>query len=98
MALHPSFPSSPYEVLDPAVRWFPAAEEMRETAYEKLLPPLLAKVRQEVADWRASGYQGASETSRGLLHWWFHTHHLIEGADFKDLAVKIEDKVLTASW
>jgi len=51
MALHPSFPNSPYEVLDPAVRWFPAAEEMRDTAYEKLLPPLVAKVRQEVQAW-----------------------------------------------
>ena len=46
MALHVDFPSSPYEILDPALRWFPAAEEMRETAYEKLLPPLVAKVRQ----------------------------------------------------
>lgn len=36
MALHPSLPSSPYEVLNPSVRWFPAAEEMRDTAYEKL--------------------------------------------------------------
>ena len=48
MALHVDFSSSPYEILDPALRWFPAAEEMRETAYEKLLPPLVAKVRQEV--------------------------------------------------
>ncbi len=81
MALHPSFPSSPYEVLDPAVRWFPAAEEMRDTAYEKLLPPLVAKVRQEVQAWRASGYKGASETSKALLQWWFDTHHLIGQAD-----------------
>ena len=74
MALHPSFPSSPYEVLDPAVRWFPAAEEMRETAYEKLLPPRVAKVRQEVQAWRASGYMGASDTSKALLQWWFDSH------------------------
>jgi hypothetical protein len=25
MALHPDFPRSPYEQLDPKVRWFPAA-------------------------------------------------------------------------
>lgn len=81
MALHPSFPRSPYEVLDPSVRWFPAAEEMRETVYEKLLAPLVANVRQEVAAWRAAGYQGASDTSRALLQWWFETHHLIEQAD-----------------
>lgn len=81
MALHPEFPSSPYEVLDPAKRWFPAAEELRETAYEKLLPPLLANIRQEVFDWRSSGYSGASNTSRALLAWWFATSHLVEQAD-----------------
>lgn len=81
MALHPSFPNSPYDVLSPAVRWFPAAEEMRATAYEKLLPPLVAKVREEVAAWRNSGYKGASETSKALLTWWFETHHLIEQGD-----------------
>ena len=48
MALHPDFPRSPYEILRPDVRWFPAAEELRSTAYEKLLPPLVAKVREEV--------------------------------------------------
>lgn len=81
MALHPNFPTSPYEILDPATRWFPAAEEMRETAYEKLLPPLVANIRKEVAAWRADGYPGASATSKALLHWWFHTHHLLEQVD-----------------
>jgi len=54
---------------------------MRGTAYEKLLAPLVANVRQEVAAWRAAGYQGASDTSRALLQWWFETHHLIKQAD-----------------
>lgn len=54
MALHPSFPRSPYELLDPEQRWFPAAEELRSTAYEKLLPPLVAKIRAEVTAWRAA--------------------------------------------
>ena len=81
MALHPNFPKSPYEVLDPANRWFPAAEELRATAYEKLLPPLVAKVREEVKAWRDAGYKGASATSRALLTWWFETHHTIEQAD-----------------
>ncbi|WPH13607.1 DEAD/DEAH box helicase family protein [Variovorax paradoxus] len=80
MALHTEFPQSPYEVLEPSVRWFPAAEEMRDLAYEKLLPPLVAKVREEVAAWRATGYRGASETSKALLTWWFDTHHFIEQA------------------
>lgn len=73
MALHPSFPDSPYEVLDPDARWFPAAEELRSTAYEKLLPLLVARIREEVARWRESGYQGASATSHVLLDWWFKT-------------------------
>ncbi len=54
---------------------------MRATAYEKLLPPLLAKVRKEVFTWRNSGYAGASATSRALLQQWFETEHLTEAAD-----------------
>ncbi len=81
MALHPNFPRSPYEVLNPAERWFPAAEELRSTAYEKLLPPLVAKIRAEVHAWRNADYAGASGTSRSLLRWWFATDHLIEAAD-----------------
>jgi type III restriction enzyme len=81
MALHPEFPKSPYAELEPEHRWFPAAEELRETAYEKLLPPLVARIRTEVAEWRKAGYAGASATSRALLAWWFETEHLIEQAD-----------------
>jgi type III restriction enzyme len=81
MALHPLFPRSPYEILPPDLRWFPAAEELRSTAYEKLLPPLVAKVREEVKAWRDDDYAGASATSRALLAWWFATDHLIEQAD-----------------
>ncbi|HEY8906209.1 MAG TPA: DEAD/DEAH box helicase family protein, partial [Rhodoferax sp.] len=81
MALHPDFPTSPYEVLPPEQRWFPAAENLRDTAYEKLLPPLVAKIRSAVSEWRASGYEGASLTSKALLAWWFETDHLVELAD-----------------
>lgn len=81
MALHPEFPKSPYTELLPEQRWFPAAEELRATAYEKLLPPLVAKIRGEVAQWRSARYAGASETSRALLNWWFETEHLVEQAD-----------------
>jgi type III restriction enzyme len=81
MALHPDFPRSPYEQLDPKVRWFPAAEEMRATAYEKLLPPLVANVREGIRAWRDSKYAGVSATSRALLTWWFETDHWIEQAD-----------------
>jgi type III restriction enzyme len=81
MALHPEFPRSPYAELVPSQRWFPADESFRETAYEKLLAPLVAKVREGVFDWRQRGYAGASATSIGLLNWWFGREHLLENAD-----------------
>ena len=49
MALHPALPTSPYAILAPEQRWFPADEALRERAYEKLLPPLVAHIRHEVA-------------------------------------------------
>ncbi|MGD9583653.1 MAG: DEAD/DEAH box helicase family protein [Lysobacterales bacterium] len=81
MALHPEFPRSPYAVPTPGQRWFPAAEDLRTTAYEKLLPPLVARIREQVSEWRAAGYPGTPDTSRALLHWWFSTEHLAEQAD-----------------
>jgi type III restriction enzyme len=81
MALHPGFPTSPYTELLPEQRWFPAAEELRGTSYDKLVPPLVANIRTGVKNWRDSGYAGASTTSRALLRWWFDTEHLIEHAD-----------------
>jgi len=78
MALHQNFPKSPHEILDPAIRWFPADENLREKGYEKLLPPLVAELRKKVRDWRESGYEGASETSKSLLKWWFLTDHPME--------------------
>ncbi len=81
MALHPEFPTSPYAPLIPEQRWFPADETLRSTAYEKLLPPLVSKIREEVYTWRKAGYPGASQTSVSLLQWWFETDHLLETAD-----------------
>lgn len=71
MALHPKFPKSPYEILEPEYRWFPADEALRKEGYEKLLPPLVAQLRLKVKEWRETGYDGATETSKTLLHWWF---------------------------
>jgi type III restriction enzyme len=79
MALHKDFPSSPHVILDPSIRWFPADEILREKGYEKLLPPLVHKLRIEVKNWRDAGYTGVTPTSRSLLKWWFETEHLIEG-------------------
>lgn len=81
MALHPDFPHSPHAVLDPDVRWFPADEALRETSMDKLMPPLVAKLRQEVKEFRDSGYEDATETSRSLLNWWFREPHLLPKAD-----------------
>jgi type III restriction enzyme len=81
VALHPDFPKSPYAELLPAHRWFPADEALRASSYERLLPPLVAKIREEVYAWRHAGYAGASPTSVSLLHWWFERDHLIENAD-----------------
>ena len=81
MALHPKFPLSPYDPLLPDFRWFPADEALRESSYEKLLPPLVALVREGVHEWRSSGYEGASPTTKALLRHWFETEHLLENAD-----------------
>jgi type III restriction enzyme len=81
MALHPDFPASPHAILDPALRWFPADEALRETTQDKLMPPLVARLRQKVKEFRDGGYAGASDTSRSLLTWWFDTPHLLEKAD-----------------
>ena len=81
MALHPSFPQLPHAILDPAVRWFPADEALRENSMDKLMPPLVAELRKRVKDWRDSGYKGATDTSRDLLNWWFNTRHMLPKSD-----------------
>ena len=81
MALHPNFPASPFVVLDPSVRWFPADETLRETGADKLMPPLVPELRKKVKEWRDSGYVGATDTSKSLLTWWFKTDHLMPQTD-----------------
>jgi type III restriction enzyme len=81
MALHPNFPKSPHDILDPAVRWFPADEALRETSMEKLMPPLVPQLRKKVNQWRDGGYVGAADTSKSLLNWWFKSPHLLPKAD-----------------
>ena len=81
MALHKDFPTSPYVILDPSVRWFPADEALRETSMDKLMPPLVSQLRHHVKEWRGSGYVGATATSRNLLNWWFNTPHLLPQTD-----------------
>lgn len=88
MALHPQFPKSPYEILDPSFRWFPADEDLREKSYDKLLPPLVAKLRVKVKEWRASNYNGASGTSKALLKWWFTLDHPFQDSDGSTITFK----------
>jgi type III restriction enzyme len=81
MALHRDFPTSPFEILDPAIRWFPADEDLRETAANKLMPPLVPELRKAVKTWREKDYEGATETSKVLLKFWFQTEHIIPRSD-----------------
>jgi type III restriction enzyme len=77
MALHKDFPKSPHAVLNPGIRWFPADEALRESSYEKLLPPLVHELRKKVKVWRDSDYEGATDTSIALLNWWFNQEHML---------------------
>ncbi len=81
MALHPDFPDSPYAILAPELRWFPADEALRETTSDKLMAPFVAQLRRKVREFRNGGYVGATATSKSLLRWWFQTEHLLPQAD-----------------
>ena len=81
MALHPDFPESPHEIIDPKVRWLPDQTLLLGMDYGMLLPPLIQKIREQVKTWRDDNYSGASETSKALLNWWFNTPHLQEQSD-----------------
>lgn len=80
MALNKSFPTSPFEILDPAIRWFPG-DDMSEKDRYNLMPPLVSVLREKVKEWRENDYSGASDTSRSLLRWWFQTDHIKENHD-----------------
>jgi type III restriction enzyme len=79
MALSPDMPKSPYEILEPGVRWFPADKYFRSAAMDKVIPPLVASLRKNVKEFRDSDYGQASVTSRSLLKWWFTQKHLMPG-------------------
>jgi len=81
MALSANFPTDPHVILDPDIRWYPDEEQFTETGYAMLLPPLVYRIRQEVKKWRDKGYEGASNTTKALLNYWFTTEHLLPSAD-----------------
>ncbi|GAI07101.1 unnamed protein product, partial [marine sediment metagenome] len=81
MALSTKFPTDPHVILDPDIRWYPGEEQFTETGYAMLLPPLVYRIRQEVKKWRDKGYEGASDTTKALLNYWFRTEHILPSAD-----------------
>ncbi len=83
MAIHKNFSTNPFNILNPEERWFPADEILREKGYQKLLPPLVDKVRKEVKKFRNNNYKGASKTSKSLLRYWFQTKKNINGNEFQ---------------
>lgn len=82
MALPKNFPRDPYAILNPEIRWFPASEDLRDTEkMQKLLPPLVSELRIKVKEWRDKNYEGATETSKALLTWWFKEEHILYNSD-----------------
>lgn len=76
--------SDPFKILSPNERWAPTQSQMDafQNAYEKLLPPLVYKIRLAVAKWRDENYPGASDTTKSLLNFWFNQEHLIGQTKF----------------
>jgi type III restriction enzyme len=76
--------SDPFKILSPNERWAPTQSQMDafQNAYEKLLPPLVYKIRLAVAKWRDENYAGVSDTTKSLLNFWFNQEHLIGQTKF----------------
>ncbi len=76
--------SDPFKILSPHERWAPTQSQMEafQNAYEKLLPPLVYKIRLAVAKWRDENYAGASDTTKSLFNFWFNHEHLIGQTKF----------------
>jgi type III restriction enzyme len=102
MALHKEFPKDKFQILDPKIRWFPAEEDLREQGYEKLLPPFVPELRERITEWRKNNYEGASETSKALLNWWFKEPHTIYSTNGMSIAFQYyfaqRESVETIIW
>ena len=81
----PEFPKNPFIILDPSIRWVPAetGDDLFNSSYETMLPPMVHKVRTAVKEWRDQNYEGASETSKHLLQFWFNAPHQVEEKEFR---------------
>ena len=69
--------NDPFEIKLPSNRWAPGKEQVEAAnqQYEKLLPPLVHKIREAVAEWRDAGYPQVTDTTRALLEFWFNQEH-----------------------
>ncbi|MFW6224801.1 MAG: DEAD/DEAH box helicase family protein [Bacteroidota bacterium] len=74
----------PFLIKPPETRWAPGKQQLEEVheAYEKLLPPLVYKIRKAVTNWRESGYSGCSNTTEALLNYWFNKEHKTDKGQF----------------
>ena len=54
MPIHPNFPISPYEIINPEYRWLPDGQRTLENVDAKLIAPLVYKLRRKVKEWRDS--------------------------------------------
>ncbi|WP_115702525.1 DEAD/DEAH box helicase [Legionella sainthelensi] len=81
MAIHPDFPNNPYSILDPNIRWFPGDQDINNVGHDKLIPPLVHKIRTSVNQWRNNNYEGASWVTRALLTYWFELNHYTENSN-----------------
>jgi type III restriction enzyme len=79
MPLHPDFPTDPFAELEPDWRWYPGDAQIGELGLQKLIPPLVDRVRRGVKGWRDRGYPDVSPTTRALLNWWFGREHIVPG-------------------
>jgi len=74
---------SPYDILEPEIRWRPEQQQLSLEETQQLLPPLVQKIREEVRDWREHQYQGASDTTKALFDFWFNVDHEVDGQPFQ---------------
>lgn len=62
----------------------PSPEQLNLLEARVKTAPCVPAIRQAVADWRAKGYKGITDTTRLLLNYWFKTdHRLPSGRAFR---------------
>nr|MBC8525998.1 DEAD/DEAH box helicase family protein [Candidatus Cloacimonadota bacterium] len=70
------FIKNPYKIMPPDTRWLPSKQKRLQFAYSQLMPPLVQIIRERVYEWRNKNYEGATETSKALLNYWFNKKHV----------------------